>query len=271
MSTAAAVDNVHRGAALFTRRSRRAGMLEIALIAGLYLAGELCRGLARGGEATAVGHAAEIVRLESRLHVFDEVRVQHAIHQVYALPGLLGYAYLTLHLAVTAAVLAWVYRRRRFAYRRLRNALLLANALAVVGYTIFPTAPPRLAGVGLADTVSGSTSIDLGSSLVSDLYNPYAAVPSMHIGFALLVGAAIWRLARSPVVRLAGLLYPCIVLLATGNHFFFDAAAGAGAAAAAAAAVALVAAIRERRADVRLAAPLEVGSPHWREPEDLAA
>jgi PAP2 superfamily len=235
---------------------RRAGAVELLLVAGLYLGGELCRGLARGGREAADRHADDVVRLESRLHVFDEAAVQHAVHHVFGLPGLLGYAYLTIHLGVTAAVLAWVYRRRRFAYARLRNTLVVANAFAVVGYTLFPTAPPRLANVGVADTVSHATSIDLSSSLVSSLYNPYAAVPSMHVGFAVIVAAAVWRLARRPLWRAVALAYPAFVVLvivATGNHFFFDAVAGA-----AAATVALLLTAPATR--VWLSAPLKAGS-----------
>ncbi|HSP72980.1 MAG TPA: phosphatase PAP2 family protein [Gaiellaceae bacterium] len=232
-------------------RSRLRGslLLEAALLAGLYLAGELSRGLARGGEAVAERNAAAIVRAERHLHVFGEAAIQGAAQHVHGLPALLGYAYLTLHLAVTAGVLVWVHRRRRHAYGRLRNALVLANGLAVVGYALFPTAPPRLAGVGLADTVSTATSVDLGSAFAASFYNPYAAVPSMHIGFSLLVGAAVWRLARRPLWRAAGAVYPVFVLfviVATGNHFFLDAAAGAAVALAAFAATGLAATARRR-------------------------
>jgi hypothetical protein len=234
------------------------GALEALLIAGLYLAGELARGVAAGGQAEAERNAASLVRLERHLHLFGEAAVQRAVHHVYGLPALLGYAYLTFHLAATAAVLVWVYRRHRHAYARLRNTLAVASALAVVGYALLPTAPPRLAGVGIADTVSGATSINLTSSLVSSFYNRYAAVPSMHIGFALIVGVAIWRLARRRVWRAAGLAYPALVLfviVATGNHLFLDAAAGA---AAAGLAVAVVAALPRRARPTPVAAePLE--------------
>jgi PAP2 superfamily len=211
------------------RRAPRWAM-EAVLLLGLYLLGELARGVARGGEPVAEAHAALIVRLERRLHVFDEASVQHLAGHVDGLPAFLGYAYVSVHLAGTAAVLVWVYRRRRDAYAQLRNTLVLASGLGVAGYALFPTAPPRLAGLGLADTVSRATSVNLDSTLVSSLYNPYAAVPSMHIGFSLIVGVAVVRLARRPLWRAAGALYPLFVLfviVATGNHFFFDAAAGA--------------------------------------------
>jgi hypothetical protein len=224
------------------RIARRRGAREAALIATLYLASELSRGIASGGTALAEQHATTVVNLERSLHVFDEASVQRLVHHVPGLPALLGYAYLTLHLTATALVLAWVYRHHHHAYRTLRNTLAVASAIAIVGYWLFPTAPPRLAGVGIADTVSGATSINLTSHLVSSFYNPYAAVPSMHIGFALLIGVTVARLARRRSVRIAGALYPLFVLLvivATGNHFFLDAAAGAAVAAIAAATVAL--------------------------------
>jgi hypothetical protein len=241
-------------------RIGRTGLLEVLLVAGLYLAGELSRGLARGGTAIAEAHAATIVHLERGLHVFDEGAVQRAVDSVHGLPGLLGYAYLTLHLTGTAAVLVWVYRRHRDAYARLRNTLVVATALGVVGYAAFPTAPPRLAGVGIGDTVSGATTINLGSGLVSSLYNPYAAFPSMHIGFALLAGAAVARLAARPLWRAAGALYPFFVLLvivATGNHFFVDAAAGAGVAVAAATVTTLGATVGRRRSNLPRPVPAQ--------------
>ncbi len=106
---------------------------------------------------------------------------------------------------------------------------MLASGLALVGFLLYPTAPPRLAGVGIADTVSNGH-VDLNKGLVSSLYNPYAAVPSMHIGYALIVAASLLRNGRHRLVRTLGTLYPPFVLLevvATGNHFFVDAAAGA--------------------------------------------
>ena len=228
---------------------------EAMLLAGLYFAGELARGIARGGEPTAEAHAATIVHLERSLHVFDEAAIQRAAGHVGDLATLLGYAYVSVHLAGTVAALVWVYRRRRDMYTRLRNTLALASALGVVGYAVFPTAPPRLAGLHIVDTVSSATSVKLDSTLVSSLYNPYAAVPSMHIGFSLIVGVAVARLARRPLWRLAGLAYPVFVLfliVATGNHFFFDAAAGAAVAVIALAATALVPRLRERgRGSVR--------------------
>jgi hypothetical protein len=215
--------------ALDTARRAPRWAIEAVLLLGLYFLGELARGVARGGEPGAEAHAALIVRLERRLHIFDEASIQHLAGHI-DLSAFLGYAYVSVHLAGTAVALVWVYRRRRDAYARLRNTLVLASALGVAGYALFPTAPPRLAGLGIEDTVSRATSVNLDSTPVSSLYNPYAAVPSMHIAFSLIVGITIMRLARRPLWRAAGALYPVFVLfviVATGNHFFFDAGAGA--------------------------------------------
>jgi hypothetical protein len=220
---------------LATRHSLRS---EAAAVLGLYGLYELARGLVVSDAREADHHAHDVVALERWLHVFLEANVQHAARNLPGLTSLLGTAYLTLHLAVTAGVLLWLHNRRPAAFPFVRSTLLIASALALVGFLAYPTAPPRLAGIGIADTVSKGH-VDLNKGLVSSLYNPYAAVPSMHIAYALIVAASLLLYARRPLVRVLGALYPPFVLLvvvATGNHFFFDAAAGALVAAVAAAA-----------------------------------
>ena len=179
----------------------------------------------------AEGHAHRVVALERSLHLFVEAKVQHAVQTLPGLTSLLGVAYLTLHLTVTAGVLLWLHRRPPGGLRRSSStALLLGERTRPRRLTSSdPTAPPRLAGVGIVDTVSGGH-VDLNRGLVSSLYNPYAALPSMHIGYALIVAAGLLRHGRRLHVRAIGALYPPFVLLvivATGNHFFLDAAAGA--------------------------------------------
>jgi PAP2 superfamily len=211
---------------LSTRHRLRSEAAAVLVLYGLY---ELARGLVVSDARDADQHARDVVTLERWLHLFGEADVQHAARTLPGLIGLLGTAYLTLHLAVTVLVLLWLHRRRPAAFASVRTTLLLASALSLVGFLAYPTAPPRLAGIGIADTVSNGR-IDLNKGLVSSLYNPYAAVPSMHIGYALIVAASLLLYARRPLVRALGALYPPFVLLvvvATGNHFFFDAATGA--------------------------------------------
>jgi hypothetical protein len=224
---------------LSVRHSLRSEALGILVMYGLY---ELARGLVAGDTAEAERHPHRLVALERTLHLFVESNVQREARSLPALSGLLGIAYLTLHLAVTAGVLLWLHQRRPTAFAFVRTTLLLASGVALVGYLLYPTAPPRLAGIGIADTVSNG-SVDLNHGLVSMLYDPYAAVPSMHIGYALVVGASLLRHGGRGVVRLLGVIYPLMVLViivATGNHFFVDAAVGAFVAALAAAGAAVL-------------------------------
>ena len=224
---------------LSVRHSLRTEAIAILALYGIY---ELARGLIVGDAAEASRHAHRLVALERSLHLFVKASVQRAAHALPGLTSLLGVAYLTLHVAVTAAVLLWLHQRRPAAFPYVRTTLLFASGLALVGFLAYPTAPPRLAGVGIVDTVSHGR-VDLNRGLVSSLYNPYAAVPSMHVGYALIVAASLLRHGRHRLVRALGALDPPFVLLvivATGNHFFFDAAAGALVAVLAATASALI-------------------------------
>jgi hypothetical protein len=137
---------------------------------------------------------------------------------------------------VSAGYLLWVYARRPAAFARLRCTLLIATAVAMLGYLGYPTAPPRLAGIGIVDTVSNGH-VDLNTGLVHSLYNPFAAVPSMHFGYALVIGLSAAVRCRHLWARALGIACPVfilIVIVATANHFLFDAITGAMVAGAAA-------------------------------------
>ena len=214
------------GCWLSVRHSLRTEAAGALTLYGVY---ELARGLVVSDTARADAHAHRVVGLERSLDLFVESNVQRAVQTLPSLTSLLGVAYLTLHLAVTGGVLLWLHRRRPEGFPFVRTALLLASGLALVGFLVYPTAPPRLAGVGIVDTVSGRQ-VDLNRGLVSSLYNPYAALPSMHVGYAFIVAAGLLHYGRHLLVRALGALYPpfvVLVIVATGNHFFLDAAAGA--------------------------------------------
>ena len=225
---------------LSVRHSLRVEAAAALTVYGLY---QVARGLAGADRAEADAHAHRLVALERPLHLFVEANVQRAVQTLPGLTGLLDVAYLTtLHLAVTAGLLLWLHHSRSEGFPFVRTALLLASGLALVGFLVYPTAPPRLAGIGIGDTISGGP-VDLNRGLFSSLYNPYAALPSMHIGYALIVAAGLIRNGQGFLVRAIGALYPPLVLLviiATGNHFFLDAAAGALVAGIAAALAALL-------------------------------
>ena len=202
------------------------GLVEVSTLAFLYGIYELVRGQGDATLASARVHTDWIVDLERSLHIFGERAVQNAAHAVPGASTLLGIAYIALHFAGTAAFLVWLYRRHRERFALVRNVLIGATGIALVLYVVFPVAPPRLAGLGFVDTVSESAKVNLSSDMLGSLYNPFAAVPSLHFGYALLVGLTLVSLGH----RVVGWTYPfvmLVVIVATGNHFFFDAFAGA--------------------------------------------
>jgi hypothetical protein len=129
-------------------------------------------------------------------------------------------------------VLLWVYFRRNEAFLRLRNILLLVNVLALVGFVLMPTAPPRLFPEwGFVDTLAASSALNHGSGLVQLASNQFAAMPSIHAANALIVGFAMFTLVRSRVAKVLWTLWPSWVwftVMATANHFWLDVAAGVG-------------------------------------------
>lgn len=213
-----------------TAASPHRGSIEVATLIALYAIYEVVRGQGNATVAVAREHTHWVVDLERALHVFGERAVQHAVDTIPAVPTLLGVAYIVLHFVGTTSFLVWVYRSHRDRFPIVRNTIIGATGIALVLYVLFPVAPPRLAQLGFADTVSHDAKVNLSSALLSNLYNPFAAVPSLHFGYALLVGVTVATLARRRAVRIVGAVYPAVMLLvivATGNHFFFDAAAGA--------------------------------------------
>jgi PAP2 superfamily len=206
--------------------SPQRGLAEVATLVSLYGVYELVRGQGHATLAAAREHTDAIVSLEQSLHVYGEHTLQRAVHALPALPTLLGLAYILLHFVGTGAALVWIHRRHRSAFPLVRNTLIVSTGIALAVYVLFPVAPPRLAGLGFADTVTEGAHVNLSSDVLGSLYNPFAAVPSLHFGYALLVGATIATIGRRPIL---GWSYPVLMLLTivgTGNHFFFDAAAG---------------------------------------------
>jgi hypothetical protein len=203
--------------------------VEIAGVVGLYVLYEAGRGLVADRFELAREHAHDVIWLESKINLLWEQQIQAAVLRLPGVADVFGAAYLSLHLGVTLLLFVWLYRKHRTVFPIARNALIVSTSLALVVHVVFPTAPPRLIGFTL-DTVVSRTRINLNSELLGVLYNPIAAMPSMHFGYALLVGFMLAKLSTSRVMRIAGLLYVPLVLfviVSTGNHFMLDALAGA--------------------------------------------
>jgi hypothetical protein len=200
---------------------------QLALFGGAYVVYNLARWIFAGELAPAREHARWIVDLERAAGVAVEGSVQGALDTGVA-SWLLSNVYLAAQFVVVPGALIWLYRRRPPVYRSLRNTLLATWLIAVPIFALFPVAPPRLAGIGFVDTVSEQAGVALtGRSTI--FYNQFAAVPSLHVGFAVAVGVAFAIALRWRWAKVLALLWGPLVSLsvvATGNHYVFDIAAG---------------------------------------------
>ena len=180
---------------------------------------------------TALANGRDIVAVERALGLFHEVEIQQALS---ALEGLFSAYYMAGFAPLIAVTLGWLAIRQPQQYRELRTALLISLSIATVVFIVFPAAPPRLIpDLGIIDTV-GLSAHDTGS-FAGVRFNPYAAMPSMHVGWSLLVGLAGFRAARRRLIRVFFAVHPFVMVLtvtATGNHFALDAVGGAAIAAA---------------------------------------
>jgi hypothetical protein len=209
--------------------ARRDAGAQLAVVLGAFAAYEVARHAMQPNWSEAFANARRIESVEQVLGVAWEQSLQRAFLAIPDVIPALNIFYFVGHFVFTAIFFVWLYRRSWDGFRSFRDAFLIATAISVVIHYLFPTAPPRLAGIGLEDTLLIFSGIDIGSPTSSAISNPVAAVPSLHAAYALGVGIGLVRYARSSLVRLAGALYPPLVIvtiLATGNHFVLDAVAG---------------------------------------------
>jgi membrane-associated phospholipid phosphatase len=200
---------------------------ELSLFLAAYLLYDGARWIFAGHLPVARAHAHHIASVERALHIAIEGSVQRAL-DVGAASWLLSNVYLVAQLAVLPAALIWLYRRSRPVYRQLRNTVVATWLIATPIFALYPVAPPRLAGIGIKDTVSHQAGVALtGHSTI--FYNPYAAVPSLHVGFAFAIGLAIAAVVTNRGAKALALCWGPLVMLAvvaTGNHYLLDGAAG---------------------------------------------
>ncbi|WP_405971821.1 phosphatase PAP2 family protein [Streptomyces sp. NBC_00988] len=212
-------------------------LLELLLIRVTYAAYQQVRlaatgGTNSGGRATAEHHGHEILSIERFLHIDIEHAINHWVVKVDFLKDFFNFYYESFHFVVPLTVMAVLYWRRPVDYRWARSALGFATLLALVGFWLYPLAPPRLLpGLGIIDTVHGVQDFskpDYGT--LTALTNQYAAMPSLHFGWSLWCGVVIFALAPKWWMKALGLLHPFFTvsaIVATGNHWVLDAAGGA--------------------------------------------
>ncbi|QOV38658.1 phosphatase PAP2 family protein [Streptomyces ferrugineus] len=223
----------------FLRRviSRPNLLFELLLIRVTYYAYAQIRLAAAGdsstaGRVTAEEHGAEIYSIERALHIDIEYWANHAVVKVDWIRHFFDFYYESFHFGVPLAILGVLYWRRPVDYRWARTAIGFATVFALVGFWLYPLAPPRLMpGLGFIDTVNGPqdfTKPDYGT--LTELTNQYAAMPSLHFGWSLWCGLVVLILAPRWWMKALGLLHPLFTLTAivvTANHWILDAAGGA--------------------------------------------
>jgi hypothetical protein len=217
-------------------RRRPAWWREVALIAAFYAVYTTVRDL-RGTRPVSAGqafaNAKRVIGLERSLGLFHEAQIQHAFLADKVLVRVLDDWYGSTHFVVTAAVLFVLFFAPPARYRRWRNTLAVATAAALIGFALFPLMPPRLlpAQFGFTDTlrvVGGLWNFDSGP--MAHLSDQYAAMPSLHFGWALWCGLALFSLSRRRWAKALALAYPAVTLvcvIVTANHYVTDTAAGA--------------------------------------------
>ena len=151
---------------------------QLVLFTLVDIAYELTRGHSLGSVQSAFRHAQDMVSLERSMGIFTELGVQRwALHRPWAL-SIADFTYFHAHFVITTVFMFWLYLRRNRHYYFIRNAIFAADAIALVGFTFFPTAPPRLLTyLGFTDTLDRYASINTYSGPIKHLANPYAAVP----------------------------------------------------------------------------------------------
>jgi len=209
---------------------------QVLLFMAAYQIYRLTRGFVNHPEAatTAFQNARDLIGVERTLNIFIEPSIQtFAAGQQWLLDGS-AWMYINAQTSITLGALAWLYLFRNPSFYFVRNMFLVAFGVACIGYAVFPTAPPRFFPEwGFFDAVSDFTGVPQDSVTISRLFNPYAAVPSMHVGFAMMISVPLARLVRWRALKLFWAIYPLIVvfvIVVTANHFLADAFLGACAA-----------------------------------------
>jgi len=206
--------------------------MQLGLFLFAYLLYSAARWITVGDINVATANADWIMSFEHHLGVATEASVQHGLRGTWML-WILNHLYLAAQLVVLPGSLVFLYQRSRPLYERLRNTILATWLISIPVYAMFPVAPPRLAGVGLVDTITSQTGFSLNGKLTTSFYNELAAVPSLHVGFAVAIGVALAAAVRNPVAKAIALLWGPVVglaVVATGNHYVFDIVAGVAAA-----------------------------------------
>ncbi|HVW48128.1 MAG TPA: phosphatase PAP2 family protein [Solirubrobacterales bacterium] len=203
---------------------------QIGILIGVDIIYELGRGLADGSKAVAMHHGAQVISFERSTHTLFEPDLQKLFLPAHWLIEVANYLYLNAQFSVAIVFLFWLYLFHNDAYYFVRNMFVVAMCLALIGYVGFPTAPPRLFPQdGFTDTVTRYAAVNSDSSIAKVFINPYAAVPSMHCAFALMIGSSGVAVSRHWWSKALWACWPIViawVVIVTANHYWIDWALG---------------------------------------------
>jgi len=216
------------GAWIVGRQRRVRFLREAAILLGAYFAYFGVRAISEGSSSIALENARLLIELEQSVGLFVEPSVQGVLLSSEALVDVVNWIYVWGHWPVIGVVAIWLFARKPSAYRTYRNALIISGGIGLVFYTSFPAAPPRFTDLGFVDTVFGQSNM---AQLMqpTEFTNQYAAFPSLHFGWSLLMATAIYRESRRQPLRVVAWLLPLgmfVSIVATANHFVVDALAG---------------------------------------------
>lgn len=213
------------------RFTHRVGLHEAVMVAGAFLVYFLVRASVDGRASTAFANGRDVISFERTLGLYHELTMQGWILDHFALIKLMNWIYFWGHMPVVIGFAVWLFIWHRPTYTLMRNAFLLSGAIAVVIYATYPVAPPRLfPAEGFIDTMAVHDRVSYNAQEVGAFVNQYAAIPSLHFGWSLLLGGAVAVVTRHRMMRALGLAWPVAMFFSvvlTGNHFIVDAIAGA--------------------------------------------
>ncbi len=209
----------------------RAGLHEIVLVVSAFLVYFYIRGVVVGREGEAIARALDIIRLERHLGFYWELKMQSWILDHFWAIKVVNWVYFYGHMPLVILSAFWLYIWHRRAYKLSRNAFLASGAIGVVMYALWPVAPPRLiADAGFLDTMAVYDRVGYNAQETKAFVNPYAALPSLHFGWSLLLGVVVYRVTEYRTLKVFAVLWPVAMffgIVMTANHFIVDAVAGA--------------------------------------------
>lgn len=195
--------------------------LEATIVIGMMVLYQVTKVFAIGGREVAMDHARDVIDAERAIGLFREVPIHRFILDDTPLMPLLRWLYINLHFPCALAFLIWLRARRPLHYPRIRNGFVVAHVLCLAVFVLYPCAPPRL--------FPEHGFVDILALPYEGYHNPYAVIPSMHFGYASLIGICLIWLGRSIWLRALGAFYMALVLfiiIATAAHFIIDAPLG---------------------------------------------